>query len=86
MVLVWSVAPLLNLRNFFHLTVQTASKLAVKEPCHICAQQLCTQGAFDKHLEYIHGNGSSLCEGCEKMFHLRVMFMIYRTVKSWSLP
>ena len=54
--------------------------------CHICAKQLCNQVAFDKHLQYIHGIELSLCEGCEKMFHLRVMFMIYRTVKSWSLP
>jgi hypothetical protein len=28
--------------------------------CHICAKQPCPQVGFDKHLEYVHGNRSSL--------------------------
>ena len=83
MVLVWSVAPLLNLRNFFQLTVQTARKLAVKG--NFCRTIF---GAYISVLSILwdsYSKKSLKYEGISKMVIIRDMGYVIFVQNSFAL-
>ena len=69
MVLVWSVAPLLNLRNLFQLTVQTARKLAMKD--NFCRNIFRAYMSVLSILWDSYSKNTLKCEGISKIVMIR---------------